>query len=894
MAPLLSLRDSANSVIAQAPAYPIFPQQGSFDWASVSRSIAEVAWTYLSRLSKANVDIETVFYCRYLGQGMKWSSEGRKRFDAAFMALQHVKAFSNSALWFGFGVHHASEILTDSDTGSVWAAVCACLIECYGPSFVPAVFLEMTIIYKQAAGESDRGPSLLKWRSVTEVCAGILAHSNFGELAETLMQLDGQDSVAAGIRPARLGRPDWCRGVSSPKEVAQALIGLSELTQGKYQQITLCGRADACVIAAIAEFVFNIPFKIVANDTKETLRPCEGPQQPKLIVLLERGTDLGVAEESLKYTERVYLLKNATPFVQTRFGEQNTGCFSRVPWKTALSNTFSKAFRQLIGGSQLSFGSAIGSAARIFQAIAEADENVSEKWLLWCRTYSPQSFGKDFANFAVSRFPELEDLSELIDGALRVSSFEEAAREYEACLETIANVCACTVCKNNQKKPMHTYCLRALAETIIRTIRYLAGIIVDIRPTRGGLEKMYYEQVRRSREYDCRPIKPQTKCEKWGRAWGPRRVEARIIEHVYNRLPEPTLLAIAERIFSGGLLRDHTSDPNNPSPALTEKDHVSAIRSNGICYYLQAYHGPAQHAAFASTIRVLPGEINWQGRPYPRISDGTLHSLGAWFDTKNNSSAKEPKNFVGEKVLMQMEDSLRANVHLEVTESLDVNAASLHTEWGIMVNDVEICRLGLARTTNSILRNSGQVTCSRIECKDSEHIKQRLNDMLRDMSGQAYCTGEIGTTVVYITQEMLSIRFVAAYGTFNPIIQGTECLSCCVLAGIRRGLNKFAVIRPDPLLDMAPILICQPEDSFPRRLSQDASEGSLPPLTQASHIKEIKEACNDVDDRSESPIDSDGRATENQDKSKGKEHESSTDDDSNEDDKDIDDNEEEF
>jgi hypothetical protein len=89
----------------------------------------------------------------------------------------------------------------------------------------------------------------------------------------------------------------------------------------------------------------------------------------------------------------------------------------------------------------------------------------------------------------------------------------------------------------------------------------------------------------------------------------------------YSQFPEPTLLAIAERIFSVGLLRDPTSDPSNLNPSLTEKDHVSAIRSNGICYYLQAYHGPAQHAAFASIVRDLPGEINWQARPYPRIHD---------------------------------------------------------------------------------------------------------------------------------------------------------------------------------------------------------------------------------------------------------------------------------
>jgi len=877
MAPFLSLRDPESSAGAVAPANSSFPQQGSFDWILTGRSVAEVAWGYLSRLSKANVDVETVFYCRYLGQSMTWSSEGRKRFDDAFTALQHAKAFSNSSLWFGFGIHHPSEILTDTDTGSLWAALCACLVECYGPSFVPAVFLEMTILYKQAAGESDRGPSLQKWRSVTEICAGILAHSNFGELAEELMQLDGQESVAGGVRPARLGRPAWCRGVSSPKQVAQALIGLSELTQGKYQQITLCGRADACVIAAIAHFVFDIPFKVVANDTQESLRPCEDSRQPKLIVLLERGKALG-ASENLEWTERVYLLKNETPFVQTRFGEENTICSSRVPWKKALTKAFSKSFRQLMEGCRLSFGTAIGSAARIFQAIAEADEKVPEKWLLWCRTYSPKSFGKDYAHFAVYRFPELEDLSEFIDEASRVLSFEEAARKYEGCLETIADVCVCSVCKVNQIEPKHTYCLRALTETIIRTIRCLAGMIVDIQPTRCGLEKMYYEQVRRARDYDSRPVNPSRKGRGWGAGWGPRRIEARIIEHIYSQFPEPTLLAIAERIFSGGLIRDPTSDPSNLNPSLTEKDHVSAIRSNGICYYLQAYHGPAQHAAFASTVRVLPGEINWQGRPYPRISDGALHSAGAWQDTRGSSKGSEPQTLVEEKVLKQMEESIYADLQLEVTESLEANTASLHAEWGVMVNHNERSRLGIARTATSILRNSGQAACSRIGCKSSEHIRHKLSDTLRDISGQAYWAVDIGTTKVYITRDNLPIRFVAAHGTFNPIIQGTECLSCCILAGMRRGLDKFAVIRPDPSFDMEPGVISQLENSSLRRLRQDASVSvdALPLLAQSSEVEEIEETGKDVDNGSQSASDScNSGGSFNQDNSTGQGYESS-------------------
>ena len=135
---------------------------------------------------------------------------------------------------------------------------------------------------------------------------------------------------------------------------------------------------------------------------------------------------------------------------------------------------------------------------------------------------------------------------------------------------------------------------------------------------------------------------------------------------------------------------------------------------------------------------------------------------------------------------------------------------------------------------------------------------------------------DIGSTKFYITKDTLPIRFVAAHGTFNPIIQGTECLSCCILAGMRRGLDKFAVIRPDPLFNMEPGLISQLEDSSLRRLCQyasedvfeDAFEDALPLPTQSSEIGEIEETGKDIDDGNQSAAGSyDGGGSVNQDNS---------------------------
>ena len=82
------------------------------------------------------------------------------------------------------------------------------------------------------------------------------------------------------------------------------------------------------------------------------------------------------------------------------------------------------------------------------------------------------------------------------------------------------------------------------------------------------------------------------------------------------------------------------------------------------------------------------------------------------------------------KILKQMEESVQADLYLEVTEILEANTVSLYAEWGVMVNHSEIFRLGITRTATSTLRNPGQAACSRIGCKSSEHIRQKLSDTL--------------------------------------------------------------------------------------------------------------------------------------------------------------------
>lgn len=116
---------------------------------------------------------------------------------------------------------------------------------------------------------------------------------------------------------------------------------------------------------------------------------------------------------------------------------------------------------------------------------------------------------------------------------------------------------------------------------------------------------------------------------------------------------------------------------------------------------------------------------------------------------------------------------------------------------------------------------------------------------------------DIETEKVYITRDKLVTRFVAAHGAFNPIIQGTKCLSCCVLAGLRSGLGKFAVIRSDPSYDISPVRICQAEDSFLRRGGQDTRVTAyLPAAEESPDHESLEQDGGDADDKSTSQADS--------------------------------------
>ena len=310
-------------------------------------------------------------------------------------------------------------------------------------------------------------PSLIQWHHLVKACAGLVTNSTFPLRAEKLMRLidDGQRHYHSSQRPAHKA------------EVAHTLVGLANLSRGNMSQMTIIGGADAGLIAAIADWLLDLDVEI-RGGAEHTIRfrSRNSATEPQLLIIYEKD----VARDSLQCVGRTYRLSNASQTIRRDDGRRKGGHLSgRVPWETALKDTFGKDFADLMLMRQ-EVGTAIGHAARLYQGLYEADCNLPWEWLVGCRSYWKESFGRGYVDFVAERFPELEALRGAMNTAVRTPTVEEAGSNLDAQLALIATNCGCKYCY--QEKPENSelkareFCLVFLAHAIMVISRALSGV----------------------------------------------------------------------------------------------------------------------------------------------------------------------------------------------------------------------------------------------------------------------------------------------------------------------------------------------------------------------------------------------------------------------------------
>ena len=537
-----------------------FPQQGSVDWVSLGSNAGTLSIQVLQRISAAGIDPYTVLVGQTVCGALQCGPKGRTRFLKALELCKGLAGY-RKVLWFGFGVKHPATALVATEQGTICAALCSCLAECYSTSFAAEILLEMT----RAARELDEmTPSLVQWHNLVRSCAGLVAKSTFGIKAEQMMRLAGDQRIANLNRRAAAGQFVADRGVAHQTDIAGTLLGLGRLSKGLIFQMTIIGGADAGFIAAIADWLLDLRVEIRGwKDTDTQLQDtiwknCSEDQDPQLLVIYQKN----VVENSVQCVGQTYRLPDARQIIRRQNGSTQESILSgRVPWEKAFDYTFNNDFKRLMKLGT-AFGNVIGSAARIYQAVFDADEVLPKDWIRDCHSYFPNSHGPAYVQFAVTRFPELEPLRHIMSSAASIQTANEACSQFEAHMKAIQSACECGECcfvaRSNRCERLPTFCLVYLAYSIIRTLRALSGMITEVCPMRAGLETMFWD-VPRWRQFLLLPtnILEQGK-DMWHTGAGTK-----------------MLLQLADTIFSGdGVWRMEGF-----------KNWISAIAQNGLCYY---------------------------------------------------------------------------------------------------------------------------------------------------------------------------------------------------------------------------------------------------------------------------------------------------------------------
>jgi hypothetical protein len=694
------------------------------------------------------------------------------------------------------------------DDGACFAALSASLCECYEVNIVAKIFLHLinNILQENKGDSSLEGiytPSLQTMRTVIERFCGIFSTSEFSTLVEEYMSLDDRGTITTYTLPKSRKRQDptkrhapTSRGVADPENIAAALYELIQLSRdnGGTRQVQLVGGANAVAVAAIGVWLVDLPtsFYKAGQGLLEVIHTtCKSDQEPRVKVIFSE-----TVPDTVGLTKaRVVYLYHMTHILQTKELNPDLVLGGRCKWENVFSGTFPGSFQRLMK-MHSNFGPALGSAARVFKALAEGDAELPEDWHAACRTYFKSSFGLDYVAFALWWFPELNkpsQMGESMRSYAELPSYSEAEREFEKSMTAIAEECHCKYCcfngtptakrngapPTNFKEPKESYCLTALASAIIRLVRVLSGVELQhksLYPTRAGVECFFNQQ--KSRLMRQRGAAKETKTVK------DELFLYRVLEYVkFTKIaPEYSPLAMAHMIFSGRQLNEDI------------RPYSSAISSDGICCFYKILVEPSRDPAISAQVCVLPGWIQYRDVPYSGVGD-----LG-WNPFKDVAPLKienRPTFCVPEKTRRLAQSCLNNKLNLLINERL-VEERNPWLEVGFEVLGKEglLSHLGPAKAVENLTRGTGLISCQGLQYHATDNVAEAIARLLPQGSpSEPFVEVEYGNSNIFIFRGDLSTALIVACGSWRPLfLTELTCLACGVRTGIARSWPNFAIV----------------------------------------------------------------------------------------------------
>ena len=392
---------------------------------------------------------------------------------------------------------------------------------------------------------------------------------------------------------------------AEPVAVADALIGIGKLSRGEWSAIELAGGREAGWLAAVGEWLFNLMVRITDEDGLLKYTSCPADQAPHIVIYYtSKPTQRGQGSSQVAIVKRTFNLHSVEDLINADTRSKTTTVTSvsgRVPWDRCLSACFGKGFETLKRLST-TVGTVIGGAARVFEAIAQAETDVPFELLDRNQLYMDAAFGSGLLQTAVGWLPELMPFDEPMESASMARTYTDAKSAYEEHLAILSTTCECMICGVRNRETYAQPCLVAMVETIIILCRLLAIVecVPELFPHRLGLKKLleyqkYSRQPHAVAKDDTSPLlrivlRPET-------------------------VDMPAILGDALCLFTGR---------NISEVDVQIGEYPAAVSVGGICVYYDSLREISDSRQLAGRIHVVPGKIEHNDRPYYYLEDQSL------------------------------------------------------------------------------------------------------------------------------------------------------------------------------------------------------------------------------------------------------------------------------
>ena len=577
-------------------------QQGQVDWVALGNSVFSSSFMILQRFADAGIQPITHQAGLAISTQFQLGEMGSRRVRDALGNVRVYHGFE-SVLWFGFGHKSFLALLTEQELGVNCAALCACLGETYGSARASQL---LQALWKTNDFPNDLEPSRDQFQALVSSCSGLLLSTPF---ADVLRRMAGPYKEN--------GRGIVFISPAASKDLAKALNALFQVSRGVLRAIEVHGGHDIAFLAAVAHWLFDLSLWVQMDEETTLFNSCVCPEQASVRLYY---ADVNIPQNSLiRISATTFVLRSVQDLITD---DPYSPITFRISWDVCLSHLFNFELEDVLCQAAL-LGKALGSVARIYEAIATCEVDVGELSRAHFINFQPRGYGRSFVDSICALMPEIGSNGAFLEGAktnLRQSVAENVSALQELVEKLRAN-CPCKICANN---PANISREKSCNVAVLLFLRHIGDIMAHVdsdplmNPTETGLGDALVMQIVTWKEFQI----------------GRRSLIGMImgVPHVsdspagvtrFARIPQPFhldyVLDQVSRLFIG---QSHHSEFND-RPMHRDKAQCTALSKAGVCVWLDALRSVNTNPGSMSTVHVVPGQIACKKRNYASVWDLT-------------------------------------------------------------------------------------------------------------------------------------------------------------------------------------------------------------------------------------------------------------------------------